>query len=114
MIGGFRTLVRQHAELAKVESAEAASVRAQGAGMMAAAAVLALFALGFVAAAGAAGLAIVLPTWAAVLIVGAFFAVAAAVVALTGRKSIRTAPKVERTQQTLKEDVRWAKRQIAR
>jgi len=82
--------------------------------MMAAAAVLVLYALGFGAAAGAVGLAIVLPTWAAVLIVGALFAAAAGVVFLTGRKAMRTAPKVEQTRETLKEDVRWAKQQIAR
>jgi len=78
------------------------------------AAVLVLYALGFGAAAGAVGLAIVLPTWAAVLIVGAVFAAAAGVVFLTGRKAMRTAPKVEQTRETLKEDVRWAKQQIAR
>ena len=112
-VGGFRNLARQHAELAKIESSEAASSRAQGAGMMAAAAVLVLYALGFGAAAGAVGLAIVLPTWAAVLIVGAVFAAAAGVVFLTGRKAMRTAPKVEQTRETLKEDVRWAKHQQA-
>jgi membrane protein implicated in regulation of membrane protease activity len=75
---------------------------------------LALYALGFGAAAGALGLAIVLPTWAAVLIISAVFAAAAGVVFLTGRKAMRTAPKVEQTRETLKEDVRWAKQQIAR
>jgi hypothetical protein len=48
------------------------------------------------------------------LIVGALFAAAAGVVFLTGRKAMRTAPKVEQTRETLKEDVRWAKQQIAR
>jgi uncharacterized membrane protein len=113
-VGGFRTLLRQHVELAKLESTEAASIRAQGAGMMAAAAVLALFGLGFGAAAGAAGLALVMPTWAAILIVAAVFIVVAGVLVLLGRGAMRKAPAVERTRETLKEDVRWARQQIAR
>jgi uncharacterized membrane protein YqjE len=113
-VGGFRTLVRQHVELAKVESTEAASIRAQGVGMMAAAAVVTVFALGFAAAAAAAALALVMPTWAAILIVAALFAVLAAVLVLVGRGAMRNAPKVERTRETLKEDARWARQQIAR
>ena len=51
-IEGARTLVRKQLELARIEMTEAVSVRAKGAGMMAAAAVLGLFALGFAAASG--------------------------------------------------------------
>jgi uncharacterized membrane protein len=113
-VSGVRMLLRQHVELAKIESGEAASVRAQGAGMMAGAAVMGLFALGFAAAAGAAGLAVVLPIWAAILIVAAVFVVAAAVLLSVGRRAMRTAPSAERTREILREDVRWAKQQIAR
>jgi hypothetical protein len=56
----------------------------------------------------------VLPTWAALLIVGLVFAIATGVLVLVGRREIRTAPKPELTQETLKEDARWAKRQLAR
>lgn len=113
-VAGFRTLLRQHVELAKLESTEAMSVRAQGAGMMAAAGVLALFALGFGAASAAAALALVMPMWAAILIVAAVFVAVAGVLVLVGRRAMRTAPAVERTRQTLKEDARWARQQIAR
>src|SRR5262245_14579840 len=112
--GGLRALARQHVELAKLEATEAATSRAQGAGMMGAAAVLALFALGFVAASVAAALALVMPAWVAILIVAALFAVATGVLVMIGRRSIREAPNVERTKETLKEDARWAKQQIAR
>ncbi|HZD18583.1 MAG TPA: YhjD/YihY/BrkB family envelope integrity protein [Actinomycetota bacterium] len=112
---GFRTLVRKQIELAKIEMTEAASARAIGAGMMGAAAVLGLFALGFAAAAGAAGLAIVLPAWAALLIVAAGFVVIAGGLMLGARRAMRTTPMApERTQETLKEDARWARQQIAR
>ena len=66
-IDGVRTLLRKQVELAKLEATEAVSVRAAGAGMMAAAGVVALLAVAFVAAAGAAALALVVPTWAAIL-----------------------------------------------
>jgi hypothetical protein len=110
-----RTLVRKHVELAKIEMAAAASARAKGAGMMGAAALLALFALGFAAASGSAALDLVLPAWAAHLIVSVVFVVIAGALVLAGRRAMRTAPTApERTQQTLKEDAQWARRQLTR
>jgi Putative Actinobacterial Holin-X, holin superfamily III len=112
---GTRTLLRKQVELARIEMTEAVSVRAKSAGMMAGAAVMALFALGFAAAAGSAALALVLPTWAANLIVAAVFVAIAGALALVGRNAIRNAPTTpEQTQQTLKEDARWARQQLAR
>jgi uncharacterized membrane protein len=113
-VDGFRTLARKHVELARLEVTEAASIRAQGVGMIAGAGVVAMYAVGFGAAAGAAGLALVMPTWAAILIVAALLVVAGVLV-LLARRALRTAPAAgERTRETLKEDARWARRQIAR
>jgi hypothetical protein len=114
-VDGFRTLARKHAELARLEVSEAASIRVQGVGMIVAAAVVAMYAIGFVAAAGAAGLAVVLPTWLAILIVAILLIVVAGALVLVARRALRTAPPPgERTRETLKEDARWAKRQIER
>jgi putative superfamily III holin-X len=114
IVGGFRTLARQHVELAKLEVAEAASIRGQGAGMFAGAGVVGLYAIGFLAAAGAAGLAVVVPVWAAILIVGVLLVVIAGMLVLIGRRAMRTAPPpAVKTRETLKEDAAWAKRQIA-
>jgi membrane protein implicated in regulation of membrane protease activity len=114
-IDGTRILVRKQVELAKIEMTEAVSVRAKGAGMMAGAAVMALYALGFAAAAGSVALALVLPAWAANLIVAAVFVVIAGALFLIGRKALKTAPTTpEQTQETLKEDARWARQQIAK
>jgi len=114
-IDGTRTLVRKQVELARIEMTEAVAVRAKGAGMLAGAGVMALFALGFVAAAGSVALALVLPAWAANLIVAAVFVAIASVLALIGRNAIRNAPTTpEQTQETLKEDARWARQQIAK
>jgi len=114
-VAGFRTLARQHVELAKTEVAEAASVRGQGVGMMAAAAVVIMYAIGFIAAAGAAALALVWPVWAAILTVAIVMIVVALALVLVGRRVIRNAPPpAMQTQETLKEDARWAKRLIER
>ena len=94
---------------------EAVSVRAKGVGMIAAAAVLASFALGFATASGSAALDLVLPAWAAHLIVAAVFLAIGGGLVLAGRRAMRNAPtRPERTRETLKEDARWAKQQIAR
>lgn len=114
VVNGFGALVRQHLELGRIEAGEAASSRGAGAGMMAAAGLFGLFAVGFGAAAGAMALALVLPTWAATLIVAGAFVLIAAVLVLVGIAVIRRAPAAARTRETLKEDARWAKRQIAR
>ncbi len=114
IVEGVQALIRKQVELAKIEAGEAVAVRAKGAGMMAAAGVVGLFAVGFAAASGSAALDLVLPAWAAHLIVAAVFAVIAAALVLVGRRAIKTAPTPERTQETLKEDARWAKQQLAR
>jgi Putative Actinobacterial Holin-X, holin superfamily III len=114
-VDGLRTLARAHVDLAKIEVGEAASVRAKGAGMFGAAAVAAMYAVGFVAAAGAAALALVLPVWAAILIVAAVLLLIAGALVVIARRALRTAPPpAELTRETLKEDTRWARRQIAR
>ena len=115
VVGGFGTLARKHVELAKIEAAEAVSVRGKGAGMMAGAAVVAMYAVGFLFAAGAAALALVLPVWAAILIVAVLMFLVAWVLVMLGRRTIKSAPAPgERTQETLKENLAWAKQQIKR
>ena len=108
-------LVRQQIELAKQEMSEAAMARARGVGAFVAAGVLSLFVVGFLGMTLAAALAIVLPNWLANLIVAGLFLLIAIVAVLLGRASMTT-PRAtaERTKETLKEDVEWAKQQIRR
>jgi hypothetical protein len=113
-IDGVRALVTKHVELARLEVTEAAAARARGAGVFAAAAVVGLVAFFFLAAAAAAALDLVLPAWAAILIVGVALFVIAGILALVGRAVMKKAGSPGgRTKETLKEDARWAKRQIA-
>jgi uncharacterized membrane protein YqjE len=114
IVEGVRSLIRKEVELAKIEITEALSVRAKGIALMAAAAVLGLFALGFLAAGGAAALDLVLPRWAAELIVGGVFLLLMLILLLAGRSAMKRAPTPRKTQETLKEDARWAKQQIGR
>ncbi|HEX5950759.1 MAG TPA: phage holin family protein [Actinomycetota bacterium] len=114
-VDGVRTLVRKHVELARIEITEAAGVRAKGVGMMAAAGVFGVFAVAFLAASASAALDLVLPRWAANLIVAIVFVAIAAALVLVGRRAMQTAPSgTERTKEMLKEDARWAKQQLAR
>ena len=109
------TLVTKQIELAKQEVAEMVGTRAKAIGVMAAAAVLGLFVIGFLGMAGAEALALALPRWAAMLIVGAVFALLAAVALLMARAWLRSSTtKPDLTTETLKEDVEWAKQQLRR
>jgi Putative Actinobacterial Holin-X, holin superfamily III len=113
-VNGIGELVRKHVELARIEATEAVSVRATGVGMFAAAGAFGVFALGFVAASGSSALDLVLPRWAAQLIVAGVLALIAGVLVLVGRRAVQKAPTPERTQEMLREDARWARQQIAR
>ena len=113
VVDGVTALIRKEIELAKIEVTEALAVRAKGAGLMAGAAVFALFALGFVAAAGSAALDLVLPAWAAHLIVAAVFVLIGLVLFLVGRSAMRATPVApEMTQATIRDDVRLVKERI--
>jgi len=108
-------LVSKQIELAKQELGEMVSARAKAVAIFAAAAVLGLFLVGFLGLAAAEALDLVLPRWAAMLIVAALFGLLAVGAVLAARSSLRSAAtKPELTQATLKEDVRWAKQQLKR
>ena len=107
-------LAGQQLELGKQEFKEIASEKAAGAGLLTAAAILELFMLGFIAFAGAEGLAIVLPRWVAFLIVAGVFLILGAIAVIAGRHALASPATPERTKQVVKEDVEWAKRRMKR
>ena len=78
---------------------------------MRAAAIFAVVGLGLFATAAVLALATRLPSWEAALLVGiGFFVIAAVAGAVANAKKVG---KLERTQRTVKEDVRWAKERMA-
>jgi Putative Actinobacterial Holin-X, holin superfamily III len=107
-------LVRQQVALAKEEMRGIAAEKATGGALLAAAAVFALFVLGFASLAGAAALDLVLPRWVALLIVAGIYLVLAVIAVLIARNALAAPATPERTKQTVKEDLEWAKRKLQR
>lgn len=115
IVADLSTLVTKQIELAKQELGEMVGTRAKAIGVFVTAAVLGLFVIGFLGLAGAEALDLVLPRWAAMLIVAAVFGLVAAIAIVVARGLLRSAAsKPELTEATLKEDVRWAKQQLKR
>jgi uncharacterized membrane protein YqjE len=106
------TLVKQEIELAKAELTEKGKIAGAGAGMLGAAALVGLLAGGALTAFLIALLqTAVNHTWLAALIVAVVYAAVAAMLGLRGRDRIReaTPPAPEKTIESVKEDVEWAK-----
>jgi predicted lipid-binding transport protein (Tim44 family) len=105
------TLVRQELELAKAEMVEKGKQAGMGAGMFGGAGVGALLGLAAVTAAAIAALDAAMALWLAALIVGLLWLAVAGVLVLQGRRKVQAAtpPVPEQTQESVKEDVEWAK-----
>lgn len=104
------TLVRQEVALAKAELQQEAKTAGTAVGAFGGAGFAGYFVLVFLSLAGMYGLAAVMPTGWAAVIVAAVWAVIAAVFAVIGRRKLKGFnPRPERTIETVKEDVQWAK-----
>jgi YihY family inner membrane protein len=113
--GDTGTLVKKEVELARREITEAVTARLKAVAGLAAAGVLALLAVIFLGTAGAWGLSIVLPLWAAWLIVGGVFLLLALGALLFAKRRFKVPPMApEETKRTVKEDVEWARAQLKR
>jgi uncharacterized membrane protein YqjE len=98
-------LVRAEVDLAKAEVSEAAKLKAAGAGFLAAASALAWLGLqGLLLAAGFA-LALVLPAWAAALVVSVVLLVLAGVGAAFAKRKLQAPISLETTKENVEEDV---------
>lgn len=105
------TLVRQELDLAKAEMREKAGKAGPGFGMWGAAGVTALLSLGSLTAFLILALDGAMPNWLAALVVGLVYAAVAGVLYLRGKRRVEEAgsPVPEKTIETVKEDVQWAK-----
>jgi uncharacterized membrane protein YqjE len=107
-------LLNAHVQLATYEIRDDLEQRAKAASMYAGGMVAALLALLLLSFAAAWGLAEVMPTGFAFLIVGGVYVVAAIVLLLVGRNRMREADLAPReTIATIQEDVEWARRQMS-
>ena len=113
--GELATLFRKEVELAKVETSEQVSRAAKAGAMLGAAGVVAFLALILLAFAAAWGLAEVLPTGFAFLIVGVVFLIVAAILGSAGKKRMAgVSPVPDQTVDTLRADVQVARDSFAR
>jgi YihY family inner membrane protein len=113
--GDVGTLVKKEVQLARQEMMEAIAARVKAVAAFVVIGVIGLFIVWFLGASGAAALAQVFPLWLALLMVAGVFLLLAALVAALGISRIKKPPlKPEKTKQTIKEDVEWAKAQLRR
>lgn len=116
LLADIRLLSRREAELAVLELKVKASRLGLAGGLMGGAVVTALFAVGTLIAAAVLGLAIVLPAWAAAVIVGSVLVLVTATLLLVGRARMRALGPLAPTEtiQTLREDVSWIRQEADR
>ena len=103
-------LVSQEVQLAKAEIKKEVSAAGKGAGLFGGAGFAGLFALIFLSISAAYGISWLGPGlgWG-FFIVGLVYLVAAAVLALSGKKKINQVGPPEKTIETVKDDLAWAK-----
>ncbi len=101
------TLVRDEIQLARAELSAKGKRVGKGAGLFGGAGLAALYAIGALIAAATLALDLVMPAWAAALIVGVVLLLAAGVLALIGRDQLQKArpPMPEESAQSLRADV---------
>ena len=112
IVGNVQGIIRSEVRLAKAEVREEATTAGKAAGMLAAGAVLALYAVGLLLLTFVYALNGPLPDWLAALLVFAVVAIGAGVLVKMGLERIKhVSPKPEQTIDSIKEDVQWVKQQ---
>jgi len=103
-------VVRGEVRLAKAEMAETARNAGKAGGFFGGAAVCGVMGLASLVAAGIAALALLMPLWAAALIMGVLLVCIGGVMYAGGRSKLKEVHAVpEKTVETIKDDVQWAK-----
>ena len=110
ILRNLQDMVRAEFRLAKVELSHEAAELARTSAWLAAGVVLAVLALGFALWSAVYGLALIMPLWAATLIVTLALVGASGVLLTAGiRKFKEVRPVPERTIETMKENIEWLK-----
>ncbi len=102
-------LVRKEIELAKLELKQEAVSAGKGAGALGAAAFAGVLGLIFLSIALAYAIGKVLPLGVGFLLVGVLYILVAAIAALVGKKSFGKVGPPQKTIETVKDDIAWAK-----
>lgn len=103
-----KVLIGEELQLARSELTSKAKTAGKGAGLLGAAGVVAIFAVLALTAGFILGLALVIPPWAAALVVAIVYGVIAGTLALAGRKQVQAAAPFipERTVRSLSDLIR--------
>ena len=109
VLSNIQDIVRAEVRLAKAELGEELSRARAGGLLVGVGAVAAIFSALFLLLACVYALGLVMPNWAAALIVAAAVGVAAAVTLGLGLKRFKSIQAAPKTAASLKENVRWAK-----
>ena len=113
VVGNVQQIIRSEVLLAKTEVKEEASRAAKAARLLLGGAVVAFYAVGFLLLFCVYALSTALAAWAAALIVAVALGITAALLLKIGIKQIRqVSPTPQKTIQSVKENVRWAKNQV--
>jgi uncharacterized membrane protein YqjE len=113
IVGNIEEIIRSEFRLAKAEVKQEASQAAPPLKMIVVGAAIGFYALGFLLFTLMMGLATIVATWLAALIVGAVLGLLALALVTTASKRLKHVNTVpERTIETMKENVQWAKNQI--
>ena len=114
LVSNMQDLIRGEVALAKQEVKDEAKQAGVGAGLLAGAGVLGLVGLIFVGLTLTYALTLVLPSWAAALIVAALFLIVGVGLYRLGRQRLeRVDPVPRQTIESLKEDTEWIKQQVS-
>ena len=110
-VSNVQEIIRSEVQLAKIETKEELR-KASAAGILfGAAGAISFFGLGFCFLCIVYALALVLPAWAAALIVGAGLLITGGVLLAMGRERWKKIKMPEKTMFTVKEDVEWMRSQ---
>jgi uncharacterized membrane protein YqjE len=113
IVGNIQEIIRSEFRLAKAEVKQEASKAAPPVKMIIAGAAIGFYGLGFLLFTAVMGLATMMATWLAALIVGAVLGIIALALIGTASKRLKQVnPVPERAIETMKENVQWAKHQI--
>jgi uncharacterized membrane protein YqjE len=110
IIGNVQEMVRSEVRLARVEIRDEAAKTARAGALLAAGAVLAMIAGVFVLVCIAQLLDLIMPDWAAALVVALALGIPAAILITKGRDRLKV-PVPEKTIESVKENVEWMKNQ---
>jgi uncharacterized membrane protein YqjE len=112
IIHNVQDIVRSEVRLAKTEIREEVVKAKASLLLLGAGAITGLFAIVFLLLMIVSALALIMPAWVAALTVGVALAIAAGIMLAGGVKSFQKIhPTPERTVETIKENIQWAKQQ---